>query len=137
MLNHCLVFITDYTSLTAANSLHGTLPMELSFLSNLQILRLDTNRIQSTIPGDLGSLFKLSELILSSNSLTGVVPDTFTNLGNLTKLELSNNIISGPLLDVNTIPYLETFKVDGNNFSGTIPQSFTMYLGMYASLLLF
>ena len=110
--------------------------MEVSFLSELQSLRLESNRIKSSIPSELGSLSQLSELILFSNAITGKVPETLTNLGNLTTLHLSDNIISGPILDVVAIEYLRIFRIDGNNFSGTIPISFEKkYLGEFLDII--
>ena len=109
--------------------------MELSFLAELQTLRLESNRIKSSIPSELGSLSQLSELVLFSNAITGKVPETLTNLGKLSTLHLSDNIMSGPLLDVDAIEYLRIFRVDGNNFSGTIPLSFEKkYLGRFLEI---
>ena len=107
-----------------ANSLHGTLPEELLFLNELQVLRLDSNRIESSLPSGFGSFSKLSEISLYSNSFTGTIPTSFEQLGNLTLLHLSDNIFSGRLFDVDNIPNIRTFKVDGNNFSGDIPVTF-------------
>jgi Leucine-rich repeat (LRR) protein len=107
--------------------------MELKYLTEIEVLRLDSNRIESSIPSALGSLSKLSELVLYRNALTGYLPKSFSNLVNLTTLHLSDNIFSGPLLDVDSISNLRTFRVDGNNFSGTIPKAFGgVYLGRFS-----
>jgi hypothetical protein len=112
--------------------------MELKYLTEIEALRLDSNRIESSIPDAFGSFSKLSELILYSNAMTGYLPATFSNLGNLTTLHLSDNIFSGPLLDVDTISNLRTFRIDGNNFSGTIPQAFgSVYLGTFSLYILY
>ncbi|KAL7521704.1 hypothetical protein ACHAWX_006382 [Stephanocyclus meneghinianus] len=98
--------------------------MELSFLSELQVLRLDSNRIESTIPDDIGSLSMLSQLILNGNGLTGTIPKSIVNLGNLTDIYLSDNILRGNLFDVETFRNLREFRVDGNILTGEIPSSF-------------
>ncbi|KAL7483893.1 hypothetical protein ACHAW6_009533 [Cyclotella cf. meneghiniana] len=107
-----------------ANSLKGTLPMELRFLSELQVLRLDSNRIASTIPDDIGSLSMLSQLILNANELTGTIPQTIVNLGFLTSIYLSDNMLRGNLFDVGSFHNLTDFRVDGNIITGEIPSSF-------------
>jgi hypothetical protein len=115
-----------------ANSLESTIPMELKYLTEMEVLKLDSNRMGSTIPSALGSLSRLEELVLYSNAFSGNVPNSFKSLHNLTTLHLSDNVFEGPLLEVGKMVNLRTFRVDGNNFSGSIPESFgDLYLGMF------
>jgi hypothetical protein len=68
------------------NKLAGTVPMELSLLSNMQSLWWSTNELTGTLPGDmLGSLPKLSILYLNDNKLTGTIPASLRNNGALRK----------------------------------------------------
>ena len=39
-----------------SNNLNGTIPVELGFLSNLEILNLGNNRLSGSIPSELGFL---------------------------------------------------------------------------------
>jgi hypothetical protein len=63
-----------------ANQLTGTIPTELSQLSNLQSLNLYHNQLTGTIPTELSQLSNLQFLSLGVNELTGAVPVAFTNL---------------------------------------------------------
>jgi hypothetical protein len=76
----CDIATGDITELYLAyNHLVGTIPDELSLLTNLVSLDLANNQLSGTLPGDVvGSLPVLSILNIANNSFTGTFP---SNLG--------------------------------------------------------
>ncbi|KOM57521.1 hypothetical protein LR48_Vigan11g055400 [Vigna angularis] len=81
--------ISTLTNLTyfilSHNHLHGLIPSTLGNLKNLRALLLHSNKLEGTIPPQLGNLTQLGNLFLCENSLTGSIPQ---QLGNLTQLEV-------------------------------------------------
>jgi len=47
------------------NLLTGQIPQDLGHLENIEILRLDSNKIKGTIPDSIGSLLKTSKFCAS------------------------------------------------------------------------
>ena len=124
------------------NNLVGTLPDELSDLTELTTLYLWGNKLSGPIP-DLSGLTGLTHLVLSSNQLTGEIawlggltklttvylwgnelsgpiPD-LTGLTDLIYLSLSQNKLTGELPDVSGLTKLQELYLWGNQLSGTIP----------------
>ena len=58
-----------------ANNLKGTLPSELSSLSNLRWLMLPNNGLGGELPAWLASLSNLNTLELEINEFTGEIPE--------------------------------------------------------------
>ncbi|KAE9448726.1 hypothetical protein C3L33_19383, partial [Rhododendron williamsianum] len=87
----------------------------------------DPNKVLDTwgvLVKELSLITAMSLLHLNSNKFTGVIPDTFKDLPFLTELDLSNNQFSGPfpcpsLLILN----LEFLDLRFNNLSGPIPEA--------------
>ncbi|GIL91787.1 hypothetical protein Vretifemale_19327, partial [Volvox reticuliferus] len=128
------------------NDITGTLPAEISNLTDLRILALSSNAISGPIPPELSDLVELEELDLSNNALTGSVPSqlcggterlsklrdlTLSNnnlTGNLVLpdcetliyLDVQNNLLAGPILDVSSYRQLHILRLGNNNFSGTV-----------------
>ncbi|PHT99692.1 hypothetical protein BC332_29480 [Capsicum chinense] len=101
------------------NAFTGSL--RLPFLPNLKALDISNNKIQGELPSNIGSIFpKLSMLLMSNNMLEGLARKG----SKLYFLRLSNNLLDGEifpaLADINNLEYL---YLDGNNFSGPIPQA--------------
>ena len=76
-------------------NLTGRIPAELSELSHLRILRLDSNQLAGAIPPELGHLTRLTMLSLDGNRLTGDIPQELANLSNLRQLWLADNRLGG------------------------------------------
>ena len=51
--------------------LSGTIPKEISVLSELEILDLRNNQINGQVPETIGSLFNLEQLLLVNNEIRG------------------------------------------------------------------
>ena len=63
----------------------GTIPVELSNLTNLTHLEVSNSLVTGSIPPELGSLINLIYLDLTHSPLSGVLPP---ELGNLTNLQI-------------------------------------------------
>jgi hypothetical protein len=84
----------DVTSVNVSGwGLGGTIPSQLSSLSELTTLDLSYNALTSTIPSQLSSLSGLTTLDLSYNTLQGPIPSSLARLTALQVLRLNNNAI--------------------------------------------
>jgi len=81
------------------NGLSGTLPSEMSFLSDsLEGINLTGGSISGTVPSSFGNLAKLKELSLSEHCLTGALPGSLSSLNRLEIVNLhGNDNLSGSL----------------------------------------
>ncbi|WRX34147.1 Leucine-rich repeat - like 10, partial [Theobroma cacao] len=113
------------------NSLSG--PFWLPFASHLDLFVLDVsnNFFNGSIPTEIGAkLPSLMFLNMSKKYFNGSIPSSFGDMSSLESLDLSNNRLVGYL---NTWPWgklfsggfnltnLNELQLDGNNFSGRIP----------------
>jgi hypothetical protein len=102
----------------------GSIPDELSQLSNLEILRICDSSMSGSIPQWISSLSRLKSLYLFANQLRGSIPSTLAALRKLSVLHLHTNRLSGTL--PSTLGYmldLEDFVAYQNMLEGTIPDS--------------
>ena len=105
----------------------GTLPIDLSLLTDLTLLRLDDNDFSGTIPEEyFAGLASLKVLSLAGNSLSGRVSSAFGNLTELETLDLSSNQLTGELpSSLGTLTQLVTLAVQDNpRVSGSISNSY-------------
>ncbi|OMO53238.1 hypothetical protein CCACVL1_28783, partial [Corchorus capsularis] len=103
--------------------LSGTIDVHtLQALPNLRILSFINNKFEGPIP-ELKKLNRLKNIFLSKNAFSGEIPgDAFSGMIGLKKLHLSNNKFTGPIpSSLATLPKLMDLKLDGNQFSGQIP----------------
>ncbi|KAK4573503.1 hypothetical protein RGQ29_031456 [Quercus rubra] len=106
------------------NSLHGTIPSNIFYLSKLSHLDFSANQFSGTIPFEIGLLSSLSKLDLSSNNLTGYIPTSLGNLSNLNILKLAENNLSGPIpQQLGMLSSLSELLLYTNNLTGSIPSS--------------
>lgn len=130
----CIDLDTDPTDCKADENvvggigLNGSLPTELSKLTNLKYLNLlnlynDTiNVLTGSIPASLGSLKKLELINLAFHQLTGAIPIELTQLPNLETLALYGNQLTGSIpSQVANLTNLKELHLDGNKFTGEIP----------------
>ena len=75
----------------------GTIPMELSRISELTNLSISWSRISGTLPAGLGNLSRLAELDFYGNRLSGTIPEAISDFSELEELSLGSNDISGTI----------------------------------------
>ena len=73
------------------------LPPDISNLSNLRILMLDTNQL-SELPREISQLVQLERLSISNNHLRRL-PDSFTSLQRMESIHAANNRFLACLID--------------------------------------
>lgn len=108
------------------NRLKGTIPSEISYLSNLYQLDLISNQIHGTLPTQLGLLSHMLHLGLNANALTGTIP---SEIGRMSKksdrsvyINFSNNQLVGAIpSEIGNISLLRFFLTGINKLNGAIP----------------
>ena len=102
--------------------LNGRIPPELSGLSSLQSLFLDSNHLSGAIPPELGNLANLREMALRGNRLSGSIPPELGNLSNLERLDIGGNDLSGSIpAELGNLSSLQKLILGPNSLSGSIP----------------
>ncbi|EXC16282.1 putative LRR receptor-like serine/threonine-protein kinase [Morus notabilis] len=85
-------------------------------------IKLSSQNLTGSIPLDLTKLSDLTELWLDGNSLTGPIPD-FTGCVDLRIIHLENNQLTGELpSSLTNLPNLKELYVQNNKLSGTVPK---------------
>ena len=108
---------------TTASGGEGDFPVQVSELTELQTLEIKSIHINQAIPESLANLTKLKRLVLENCNLNGELPPIFDQFENLNTLSLSSNELTGPLPALPQTMYF--VNLDRNQFSGTIPQSWS------------
>lgn len=105
------------------NNIAGGIPPELCTLNNLETLVLIGDNLQGSIPNQIGQLTSLQLLDLAGNSLTGGIPPELGLLTNLKNLNLGGNRLSGSIPnEIGLLTSLEQLNLASNyNLSGDIP----------------
>lgn len=102
--------------------LHGTIPWELSLLSDLVFLRMDENSLFGTLPTEFGRLTALEILNFSNNSLTGIIPTELAALTALEEFSMNGNNLHGTLsTELGSWRNMGWFYVQHNRLTGTLP----------------
>lgn len=115
-----LTFFSDNTN--SGNNLRGSIPGEISKLSDLTLLNLAYNRLSGSIPAEIGMLYNLIELDLPINQLTGNIPAQLGDLANLKILYLYENLLDGNIPDeLGALSNLTDLNLSNNKLTGTIP----------------
>ncbi|KAL8120938.1 receptor-like kinase TMK4 [Apium graveolens] len=110
----------------SSKSLSGTLPSEISQLSQLKTLALQRNKLSGTLPS-FANLTSLQEIFLDGNDFTSVPQDFLLGLTNLQTFSLSDNFnlapwqIPGYLIESSN---LGTFTASNSSIFGSIPDFF-------------
>ena len=100
----------------------GPVPATLGDLPNLELLRLDYNRLSGPIPPELGRLSKLTRLDLDNNRLIGSIPPSLGDLSELRTLDLHDNLLTGEVPDaLSALTKLEAIRLSGTALIGCIP----------------
>ncbi|KAJ9538796.1 hypothetical protein OSB04_031529 [Centaurea solstitialis] len=104
-------------------NLKGILVNELSLLTDMSLLHLNSNRFTGTIPEGLKDLYALTELDLSNNQFSGPFPSSILQIPNLLYLDLRFNSFSGPIPQDLFSKNLDAIFLNNNLFEGEIPQN--------------
>ncbi|KAM6599639.1 hypothetical protein CsatA_019248 [Cannabis sativa] len=104
-------------------NLQGTLVKELSLLTDISLLHLNTNRFSGSVPETFKDLTSLLELDLSNNQFSGSFPSVTLDIPNLIYLDLRFNKFSGPIPENLFIGRLDAIFLNNNEFDGELPQS--------------
>uniref|UniRef100_A0A5B7ATS8 Cell wall hydroxyproline-rich glycoprotein n=1 Tax=Davidia involucrata TaxID=16924 RepID=A0A5B7ATS8_DAVIN len=102
-------------------NLQGTLVKEVSLLTDMSLLHLNSNRFTGTLPESFKDLLSLKELDLSNNQLSGKFPSTVLLMPNLIYLDLRFNNFTGPIPEDVFNKQLDAIFLNNNNFDGGIP----------------
>ncbi|XP_074279745.1 uncharacterized protein LOC141605014 isoform X3 [Silene latifolia] len=104
------------------NHLEGSLPLEMSKQSNLQVLGLSKNKFSGIIPDSLGDCSDLQYLNMDGNSFQGNIPSSFASLTSLEEIDFSRNNLSGPIpAFFSKFPTLYYLNLSYNDFEGRVP----------------
>jgi Leucine-rich repeat (LRR) protein len=106
-----------------ANGLNGGLPADLALLTNLKHLYLGGNAIKQDVGAIQWSGMILEELSLLSNQLSGDISALGSIGGTLRVLDLGFNNFSGVLPDLRSLRFLQELRIQGNAFTGDIPDT--------------
>lgn len=104
-------------------NLQGILVNELSFLTDMSLLHLNTNRFSGKIPDTFKDLTSLQELDLSNNQFSGPFPVVTLYIPNLLYLDLRFNKFSGPIPEDLFNKKLDAIFLNNNQFDGELPDS--------------
>ncbi|KAB1227493.1 hypothetical protein CJ030_MR1G010281 [Morella rubra] len=107
----------------SANLLNGILPSSVGNLSaSLQRFRLSQCGIRGSIPPNISNLSNLFLLSLHRNALAGPIPNTMERLQKLQLLDLQSNKLEGPMLsNLCRLKSLYYLSLNSNKLSGRIP----------------
>lgn len=109
----------------ANNELKGTIPNEIYDLTNLKFLHINGNQLTGTISSSIGGLSSLKELRVGGSELSGHIPDELYALTELVELDASQALLDGRLsLGFLNLEKLEKLILFGNKLVGTVPNSF-------------
>ncbi|XP_038878651.1 leucine-rich repeat extensin-like protein 6 [Benincasa hispida] len=104
-------------------NLGGTLVKELSFLTEITLLHLNSNRFSGTVPESFREMSSLQELDLSNNLFSGPFPIPTLYIPNLMYLDLRFNDFFGPIPEDLFNKKLDAIFLNNNHFEGELPQN--------------
>ncbi|KAK4432950.1 Leucine-rich repeat extensin-like protein 2 [Sesamum alatum] len=104
-------------------NLRGSLVKELSLLTDLSLLHLNSNRFIGTVPSSFRDLSALTELDLSNNHFSGPFPTPTLYIPNLLYLDLRFNSFSGRIPEDLFNKKLDAIFLNNNLFDGELPEN--------------
>ncbi|XP_072993063.1 leucine-rich repeat receptor protein kinase HPCA1-like [Typha latifolia] len=105
------------------NQFTGPIPNSIGLVKTLEVLRLDRNLLNGSIPTNITNLTDLNELNLANNKLSGPVPN-LSGLVNLNYVDLSNNTFNGSPAPAwfSTLTSIRTIVMENSMLSGQVPE---------------
>ena len=121
-----------YALSLSRNNLKGSLPKSIGDLAEVQNLSLDSNPISGTVPSEI---FRLNNVELYACQLEAIeVPESAEDICS-SYIDLSHNKISGELPEAFAYAKnLRSLRLYDNQFTGTIPASYTNLISQSKSL---
>ncbi|KAI8553686.1 hypothetical protein RHMOL_Rhmol05G0035900 [Rhododendron molle] len=103
----------------------GVLVKELSLITDMSLLDLNSNRFSSNIPFSLANVGpRLNEIFFINNQLTGCTPEGIRFWQDLRVLDASRNSLSGHLPgSISCLNDIEVLNLAHNRFSGELSDS--------------
>ena len=107
------------------NNLQGTISSSIADLKYLEELNLAFNKITGELPLELSQLRQLKVLKLEMNRLKGELSIHFEDLQNLEELTMFNNMLEGEIpLTIGLAKNLKIVNLSSNFFGGNLPKTF-------------
>ena len=113
----------------SGSNIAGELSPNIAELQHLREFFAHGNNLTGEIPSSIGNLGNLEVLVLSENLFVGPLPYTISNLSALQSLFIDSLTrksagLSGPLPLFEGMPNLKQIYLNGNSFTGEIPNNF-------------
>ncbi|NJO18014.1 MAG: hypothetical protein HC877_20490 [Thioploca sp.] len=113
------------------NNLIGSLPPELSNLTNLQWLYLTQNQLSGNLPPEWGNLVNLERLFLNINQLSGNLPPEWGKMASLQHITVGSNQLSGNLpSEWGQLANLQRLNLYNNQLSGNLPPQWSQLINL-------
>ncbi len=117
--------MTNLLYLKLSIGMNGSIPLNISVLSQLEGLDLSHNNLSGPIPTGIGQLSGLRSLVLSSNDLTGTIPSELSAITGLRSLVLGFNRLNGNYPSwVHVSQSLDFLNITGNAINGLIRDAY-------------
>ena len=119
--------LTEIRTINLANNqLTGNLPVSWSALVKLELLNLQQNQFAGTLPSEWSALINLRWISLLLNQLSGNLPSSWSAMVNLGSIYLGENQLTGTLpTSWSALINLDTLILENNQLSGTLPNSWS------------
>jgi serine/threonine protein kinase len=110
----------------SGNLLTGSIPDEISKLTNLISLKVDTNLFSGSFPLSMSVLTKMDTLYAFSNSFSGPFPSYFSTLQLLNAMDLGTNNLRGPLpSEWSALSNLRRLQLQLTYINATVPSTWS------------
>ncbi|WP_086031728.1 immunoglobulin domain-containing protein, partial [Tenacibaculum holothuriorum] len=104
------------------NNIVGTIPTEISELSEIKILDISLNELSGIIPDELFNLTNLTHLVIGANKLSGEISPNISALSNLKEISLNKNQLTGVIpVELGALTNLTSLNLSENLLTGEIP----------------
>lgn len=109
------------------NGLSGTLPASMTNIGLLKTLVLYDNNFSGALPTWFSGFLHIETIDLGGNNYSGTLPANLALISGLKNLYLDNNNLSGALLPSLSNVDLSLIYLNGNNFTGCFPLSYSSF----------